>query len=117
MVNPPLIPGFSEKQMSFASHIQAMHSADRYLQMCGPFFKATVSKSWRRCLLITASCVYMSTLNSVFLILPRRSVSASTGWGCRRWHTAAVSGDDGNGGPGTTGNIERCGKLQKSTIW
>ena len=28
----------------------------------------------------------------------------------------AVGGDNGNGGPGTTGNIERCGKLQKSSM-
>jgi hypothetical protein len=43
----------------------------------------------------------------MFLILPRRSVSASTGdWGCRGRRTAAVGGDDGDGGPGTTvGNI------------
>jgi len=59
--------------MSFASEIQAMHSADRHLRMCGPFFKATVSKSRRRWLLVTASCVCISTLNSMFLILPRRS--------------------------------------------
>jgi hypothetical protein len=76
--------------MIFASHIQAMHSADQHLQMCGPFFKTTVSKSQRRWLLITASCVYMSTLNSMFLILPRRSVSASTDWGCRGWRMATT---------------------------
>jgi hypothetical protein len=30
-----------------------------------------------------------------------------------------VGGDDGDVGPGTTGNIEWCGKLQKngSTVW
>ena len=48
----------------------------------------------------------------MFLILPRRFVSASTGWGCRVWRTAAVGRDNGDGGPGTTGNIE--GKLQKN---
>ena len=48
----------------------------------------------------------------MFLILPRRSVSASTGWGCRGRRTAAVGGDDGDSGPRTTGNIE--GKLQKN---
>jgi hypothetical protein len=103
--------------MSFASEIQAMHLADQHLRMCGPFFKATVSKSRRCWLLITASCVYISTLNSMFLILPQRSVSASTGWRCRGRRTAAVGGDNGNGGPGTTGKIE--GKLQKngSIVW
>ena len=50
----------------------------------------------------------------MFLILPRHSVSASTGWGCRGRRTAAVGGDVGDGGPGTTGNIEWCGKLQKN---
>ncbi len=54
----------------------------------------------------------ISTLNSMFPILPRRSVSASTGWGCRGRRTAAVGEDDGDGGPGTTGKIE--GKLQKN---
>jgi len=48
----------------------------------------------------------------MFLILPQHSVSASTGWGCRVRRTAAVGGDDGDGGPGATGNIE--GKLQKN---
>ncbi len=49
----------------------------------------------------------------MFLILPRRSVSASTGdWGCRGRRTAAVGGDDGDGGPGTVGNIvEWCGQI------
>jgi hypothetical protein len=48
----------------------------------------------------------------MFLILPRRFVSASTGWGCRGRRTAAVGGDDGDGGPGTTGNIiEWCGQI------
>jgi len=55
----------------------------------------------------------MSTLYSRFLILPQRSVSASTGWGCRGRRTAAAGGDDGDGGPGTTGNIEWCGKIAK----
>jgi hypothetical protein len=76
--------------MIFASQIQVMHLADRHLRMCGPFFKTTVSKSRRRWLLRTASCVYMSTLNSMFLILPRRSLSASTGWGCRGWRMATT---------------------------
>jgi len=48
----------------------------------------------------------------MFLILPQRFVSASTGWGCHGQRMAAVSGDDGDGGPDTTGNIE--GKLQKN---
>jgi len=47
----------------------------------------------------------------MFLILPRRSVSASTGWGCRGQSTAAAGGDNGDGGPGTTGNIEWCGQI------
>jgi len=47
----------------------------------------------------------------MFLILPRRSISASTGWGYHGRHTAAVGGDDGNDGPGTTGNIEWCGQI------
>ena len=60
----------------------------------------------------------MSTLKSMNLILPRHSVLASTGWGCcdisgRR----TVAGrDDGNGGPGTTGNIERCGNCRR-VLW
>jgi len=37
--------------MIFASQIQAMHSADWHLRMCGPFFKTTVLKSRRRWLL------------------------------------------------------------------
>ncbi len=89
-----------------------MHSADQHLRMCGPFFKAAVSKSRRRWLLITASCVYISTLNSMFLIPPRHSVLASTGGGCHGQRTPAVDGEDGDGGPGTTGNIE--GELQKN---
>jgi hypothetical protein len=51
----------------------------------------------------------MSTLNSMFLILPRSSVSASTGWGCRGRRTAAAGEDNGNAG--TTGNIEWCGQI------
>jgi len=47
----------------------------------------------------------------MFMILPQRSVSAYTGWGCRGRRTAAVGGDDGDGGPGTTGNIEWCGQI------
>jgi len=50
------------------------------------------------------------------LILPWHSVSASTGWGCQGRRTAAVGGDNGNGGPGTTGNIEQCGKMQKISM-
>jgi len=107
---------FSRSQLIFASHLQAMHSADQHLRMCGPFFKAIISKSQRRWLLITASCVYTSTLSYIHLILPRHSVSASTGWGCRGRRTAAVGRDGGDGGPGTTCNIERCGKLQKSSM-
>ena len=68
----------------------------------------------RRWLLRPANCVYMSTLNSIFLILPRCSVSASTGWGYRGRRTAAVSGDNGDGGPGTTGNIEWCGQIAEA---
>ena len=102
--------------MIVASLVEAMHSVDRHLRMCESFFKATVSKSQSRWLLITASCVYMSTLNSMNLILPQHSVSASTGWGCRGQRTVAAGGDDGDGGPGTTNNIERYGKLQKSSM-
>ena len=84
--------------------------------MCEPFLKATVSKSQRRWLLITASCVKMSNLFSMNLILPQRSVSASTGWGScniweRRW--AAVGLDDSNDGPSTTGNI----KMVCNLVW
>jgi hypothetical protein len=102
--------------MSFASQIQAMHSADQHLHMCGPFFKTTISKSRRCWLLRTASCVYMSTLNSLFLILSRRSVSASTGWGCRGWHTAAVGGDNDDGGAdqASQATLNGVGKLQKN---
>ena len=47
----------------------------------------------------------------MFLIFPWCSVSESTGWGFRGRRMAAAGRD---GGPGTTGNIEWCGKLQKN---
>jgi len=54
----------------------------------------------------------------MFLILPRHSVSASTGWwGCRGRRTAAVGGNDGDGGPGTTGNIEDKLQMNGSIVW
>jgi hypothetical protein len=63
----------------------------------------------------------MSTLNSMFLILPRRSVSASTGWGCRgrRIHRLSVETMAmADQAPQAT-LLNGMGKLQKngSTIW
>ncbi len=110
MEKPPLIPGLPMKRIIFDPAIQAVASTIRRLQMTEEFLPtATLSKSRRCWLLITTSCVYTSTLFSTNLILPRHSVSASTL--CWEYvdnlgrQMMADGGVDGNGGPGTSGNI------------